>query len=82
MSLDVRRAMTALVHAREDGQPTLAGRMEATMETFLWLVGWNMQPPIDCHGHIAFEDCADRDALWHGGMGHAPCERAQPQAFQ
>ena len=63
MSLDVRRAMTATVHARKDAEPTLAGRMEATMETFLWLVGWNTQPPVDCHGHIAFEDCVNCDAL-------------------
>jgi hypothetical protein len=55
--------MTALVHARNDAQPTLAGRMEATMETFLWLAGWNTQPPIDRHGHATFDDCADRDAL-------------------
>jgi hypothetical protein len=62
MSLDVRRAMTATVHARKDAEPTLAGRMEATMETFLWLVGWNTQPPVDCHGHTAFEDCVNCDA--------------------
>jgi hypothetical protein len=32
------------------------------METFLWLVGWNLLPPIDRHGHCAFEDCSERDA--------------------
>jgi hypothetical protein len=58
MSLDVRRAMTALVHARNERQPTLVGRMAAIMETYLWLVGWDMQPPVDCHGRARFEDCA------------------------
>lgn len=53
MSLDVRRAMTALVHARNDDQPTLIGRIEATMATFLWLVGWDAQLIIDRQGHIA-----------------------------
>jgi hypothetical protein len=54
MSFDVRRAMTALIHARNGGQPTLAGRMEATIEAFLWLSGWNSQPPIDRKGHATF----------------------------
>jgi hypothetical protein len=67
MSFDVRRAMTALVHARNDAQPTVAGRMEATMETFLWLAGWNTQSPIDCHGHTIFEACVDRDTLGNTG---------------
>jgi hypothetical protein len=63
VSLDVRRAMTGLVHAREDGPPTGIGRMEAVMETFLWLAGWNLLPPVDRHGHGAFEDCPEREAL-------------------
>jgi hypothetical protein len=78
MSLDVRRAMTALTHARNEGQMTLVGRMAATMETFLWLAGWNMQPPIDRHGRTAFEDCADRDALCDGETVCAPYGRAEP----
>jgi hypothetical protein len=52
--------MTTLDHARSDGQPTLAGRMEATMETFLWLTGWNVQPPIDVDGRVEFRSCSDR----------------------
>jgi hypothetical protein len=56
VSLDSRRAMTALLHARRDSQPTLAGRMEAIMETFLWLAGWNPIAPVDRNGHIAFDD--------------------------
>jgi hypothetical protein len=62
VSLDIRRAMTALMHAREDGQPTEAGRLEAIIETFLWLAGWSPLPPVDRHGHGAFEDCPERDA--------------------
>ena len=63
ISLDTRRAMTALLHARQDGQPTGTGRLEAIMETFLWLAGWNPLPPVDRHGHGAFEDCPEREAL-------------------
>jgi hypothetical protein len=44
--------MTALDHARNDGQPTLAGRMETTMESFLWLADWDEKLPIDTHGRI------------------------------
>jgi hypothetical protein len=54
VALDTRRAMTALLHAREDGEPTGTGRMEAIMETFLWLAGWNPAPPADEHGRGAF----------------------------
>jgi hypothetical protein len=78
MSLDVRRAMTAFVHARNDAQPTLAGRMEATMESFLWLVGWGTQPPIDCHGHATFDAWAGRDALCNSETVNAPLGRAEP----
>jgi hypothetical protein len=62
VSLDVCRAMTGILHAREDGQPTGAGRLEAIMGTFLWLAGWNQLPPVDRHGHGAFEDCPEREA--------------------
>jgi len=55
ISLDVRRAMTALDHARNDNQPTMVGRMEATMETFLWLTGWDGQLSIDRHSHLVSE---------------------------
>ena len=60
-ALDVRRAMTALIHAREDGQPAAAARLEAIMEAFLWLAGWNRLPPVDRHGHGSFEDCPERE---------------------
>ena len=62
VSLDVRRAMTALLHAREDRQPTAIGRLEAIIETFLWLAGWNPLPPVDRHGHGAFDECPEREA--------------------
>jgi hypothetical protein len=62
VSLDARRAMTALIHAREDGQQTGTGRLEAIIEAFLWLAGWNQLPPVDRHGHGAFEDCPEREA--------------------
>jgi hypothetical protein len=61
VSLDTRRAMTALIHARQDGQPTGIGRLEAIMETFLWLAGWSPLAPVDRHGHGAFEDCLERE---------------------
>lgn len=82
IALDVRRAMTALAHARNEAQPTLVGRMAAAMETFLWLAGWNTQPPIDHHGHTAFEDCADREALCNEETARAPSGRAELQTFQ
>ncbi len=62
VALDVRRAMTVLMRAREEGQPTGTGRMEAIMETFLWLAGWNPVPPVDEHGHGAFENCSPAGA--------------------
>ena len=55
--------MTTLDHARSDGQPTLAGRMEATMETFLWLTGWNVHAPIDAEGRVVIGSCSDRAML-------------------
>ncbi len=38
------------------------GRLEAVIETYLWLAGWNQLPPVDRHGHGAFEDCPEREA--------------------
>jgi hypothetical protein len=35
--------------------------MEAIMETFAWLAGWSNNLPVDRHGHLAAEDCAERD---------------------
>ncbi len=63
VALDTRRAMTALGHARSDGDATVAGRMEAAMETFLWLAGWHTQPPLDSHGHGPFDECPERSRL-------------------
>ena len=57
VSLDVRRAMTGLLHAREDGQSVAVGRLEAVMDTFLWLAGWDPLPPVDRHGHGTFDGC-------------------------
>jgi hypothetical protein len=59
ISLDIRRAMTALDHARNDDQPTMVGRLEATMETFLWLTGWDEHLSIDPHGHLMSESVSD-----------------------
>jgi hypothetical protein len=56
VALDTRRAMTCLIYAREGGQLTAVGRMEAIMETYLWLVGWRPLPPVDQHGYCAFEN--------------------------
>jgi hypothetical protein len=61
VALDVRRAMTGLLHARQDGQPVAEGRLEAVMNTFLWLAGWDPIPPVDRHGHATFEDCPARN---------------------
>jgi hypothetical protein len=59
ISLDVRRAMTALDHACNDDQPTMVGRMKATMDTFLWLTGWDEHLSIDPHGHLMPESVSD-----------------------
>ena len=61
VALEVRQAMTARMHARQDGDPAGAGRLEAIMETFVWLAGWSPLPPADRHGHILSEDCLERD---------------------
>jgi len=65
VSLEVRSAMAGLVQAREAGDPVVAGRIEAIMDTFAWLAGWSSVPPVDRHGHVLADDCAERDA---------PCE--------
>jgi hypothetical protein len=64
VSLDVQHAMVALGHARETGEVAVAARMEAIMETFVWLAGWSLVPPVDRHGHGLPFDCVER---------HAPC---------
>jgi hypothetical protein len=64
VSLDVSRAMAAVIRAREVGDLVRARRRESLMETFLWLSGWSPLPPVDRHGHGAFEDCPE---------GEAPC---------
>ncbi len=65
VSLDASRAMAGLLRARQAGDPVRARRLEALMETFLWLAGWRPLPPVDRHGHGVFEDCPE---------GEAPCE--------
>ena len=62
VSLDVSRAMTGVIRAREAGDLVRARRRESLMETFLWLAGWNPLPPVDRHGHGAFEDCPESGA--------------------
>jgi hypothetical protein len=62
ISLDSCRGMAGIRLARQVGDAVRARRVEAVMETFLWLAGWNELPPVDRHGHGAFEDCAERSA--------------------
>lgn len=62
ISLDAGRAMTGVRLAREAGDLVRARRVEAVMETFLWLAGWSVLPPVDRHGHGTFEDCPERAA--------------------
>lgn len=62
VALDASRAMTGIGLARESGDAVRARRLEAVMEAFLWLTGWEELPPVDGHGHVAFENCAERDA--------------------
>jgi hypothetical protein len=62
VSLDACRGMTGVRMAREAGDSVRAGRVEAVMETFLWLAGWNQQPSVDRHGHGTFENCPERAA--------------------
>ena len=57
------RPESALIRlAREARDLARARRVEAVMETFLWLAGWHPQPPVDRHGHGTFEDCPARTA--------------------
>jgi hypothetical protein len=56
--------MVACVHARDTGEFAVAAKMEAIMETFVWLAGWSLEPPVDRHGHGLLVDCAER---------YAPC---------
>lgn len=62
MSLDVMHAMAGLEGARENGAHAVAGRMEGIVETFAWLAAWEPDPPVDRHGHLMVEQCAERDA--------------------
>jgi hypothetical protein len=62
VSVDVQHAMVARQHATQTGNPIQAARMEAIMETFAWLVGWNLVPPVDRHGHGLPVECVERDA--------------------
>jgi hypothetical protein len=59
VALEVRGAMAGLEHARGNGSVVLAGRMRGVMETFAWLAGWNVDPPVDRHGHLLVEDCPE-----------------------
>lgn len=60
LSLDAMHAMASLEEARKEGAFAVAGRMEGIMEIFAWLAGWEPDPPVDLHGHLATEDCAER----------------------
>jgi hypothetical protein len=62
LSLEVGGGMTGIRLAREARDLTRVRRCEAAMETFLWLAGWNAEPPADRHGHGPFEDCPERSA--------------------
>jgi hypothetical protein len=62
VSVDVQHAMVARQHALQTGDPIVVARMEAIMETFAWLVGWNLMPPVDRHGHGLPFECVERDA--------------------
>ena len=62
VALEVAPCMTGIRLAREARDLARARRVEAVMETFLWLAGWNPQPPVDRHGHGPFEDCPQRTA--------------------
>jgi len=77
VSLDIQHAMVARQHAREIKDPDLAARMEAIMETFAWLSGWSLVPPVDRHGHALQVDCIEREAPCacdeRGGCLRAAC---------
>lgn len=59
VSVDAGRGMAGIL-AREAGDIVTAKRVEAVMETFLWLAGWSGQPPADRHGHPAYQYCPER----------------------
>jgi len=61
VSLDACRAMTGVRMAREANDPVRVRRMEAVMETYLWLAGRTQLLPVDRHGHGTFETCPDRE---------------------
>lgn len=61
LSLDAMHAMASLGQARQDSAYDVAGRMEAIIGTFAWLAGWEPNPPVDRHGHLAAEFCPERD---------------------
>ncbi len=60
VAVEVGGAMAALEHARSAGSALLAGRMRGLMESFAWLAGWSAEPPVDRHGCLPDEDCAER----------------------
>jgi hypothetical protein len=60
---DASRGMAGIQAARQHDDPPRARRLEAVMETFLWLAGWNPEPPVDRHGHGSFDACPERAAL-------------------
>jgi hypothetical protein len=62
VSLDSCQVMTEVRLARQAGDLARAMRCEAAVEAFLWLAGWEAQPPADRHGHARFEDCPERTA--------------------
>jgi len=62
VALEVGQGMIGIRLAREDRDLARARRVEAVMETFLWLAGWTAQPPVDRHGHGTFEECPARTA--------------------
>ncbi len=53
--------MAGVVEARETDNFIIAVRIEAMMDTFAWLAGWSPVPPVDRHGHVMAEECAERD---------------------
>lgn len=59
---DASRGMSGVRLARQRDDPPRARRLEAVMETFLWLVGWNPEPPVNRHGHGTFDACPERTA--------------------
>jgi hypothetical protein len=62
VALEVSRGMTGIRLARAGQDLARVRRVEAVMETFLWLAGWSPEPPVDRHGHGTFEDCPQRSA--------------------